>query len=212
MAGSSSSSYDLIVIGGGSAGLTAAKFAANTLQKKTLLIENQVLGGDCTWTGCVPSKSLLASAKAAQLVRKLAVDSSSSSRVNWNEIQQRYRSIQQEIYDKDDSPQALAKKQIETVEGRATLLSSRTVSVEYKDQSTKTFEATQGIVLCTGATPKPAETVIPGLETVQFVTYEQVWDLPELPKRLTVVGGGPVRGRMELMAHMVRELPLVAPS
>ena len=192
-----SSSYDLIVIGGGSAGLTAAKFAATTLKKKTLLIENQLLGGDCTWTGCVPSKSLLASAKAAQLVRKLVIDSSSSSSsslsiVDWKEIQQRYRSIQQEIYDKDDAPQVLAEKQIETIQGRATLSSSKTVTVESKDQSTKIYEARQGIILCTGATPKPAEHVIPGLATVKYVTYEQVWDLPELPQRLTVVGGGPV--------------------
>ncbi len=185
-------SYDLIVVGGGSAGLTAAKFASHTLKKKTLLIEGQALGGDCTWTGCVPSKSLLASAKAAQLVRKLAID---SSPVDWNQIQQRYRSIQQEIYEKDDSPQALAKKQIDTLEGRATLLSSRTVSVQGKDHSTKEYHATQGIVLCTGATPKPADSIIPGLETVDYITYEQVWDLKELPKRLTVIGGGPVRRR-----------------
>lgn len=219
---SSSSSFDLIVVGGGSAGLTAAKFASQTLKKSCLLIEGQALGGDCTWTGCVPSKSLLASAKAAQIVRQYMTSSSSSSPSNWSEIQQRFQTIQQEIYEKDDSPEALAKMNIQTVEGMATLTSSRTVSVSVQQQQQQQpgkdppvmsllFEATQGIVLCTGATPKNAKSLIPGLQlqldgddnddnnqninNVEYITYEEVWKLKELPKRLTVVGGGPVRLR-----------------
>jgi hypothetical protein len=184
-----SPSYDLVVIGGGSAGLTAAKFASRTLKKRCLLIERERLGGDCTWTGCVPSKSLLASAKAAQLVRKQAVQSS----MNWIQIQQRFRDIQQEIYEKDDSPQALAKLGIETLEGTATLLSAHSVKVESSNTNTvQIIEAKEGIIVCTGAKPKLAAERFPGLDTVPFVTYEEVWDLKELPKRLTVIGGGPV--------------------
>jgi pyruvate/2-oxoglutarate dehydrogenase complex dihydrolipoamide dehydrogenase (E3) component len=198
-----SKQFDLIVIGGGSAGLTAAKFAAQTLKKSCLLIEGAALGGDCTWTGCVPSKSLLASAKAAQIVRNHMITTSSSSTstsAKWTDIQQRFRDIQQEIYEKDDSPQVLAKLNIQTQIGMATLTSARTVSVQGGNKDTTEtpppvlFEATQGIVLCTGATPKPANTLIPGLDSsIHYITYEDVWNLKELPKRLTVIGGGPVR-------------------
>ena len=190
--------YDIIVIGGGSAGLTAAKFASATLKKRCLLIEGGALGGDCTWTGCVPSKSLLASAKAAQIVRKQMTGSSGSSMADWSAIQQRFQKIQQEIYEKDDSPEALRRMNIDTVEGTASLLSAHEVSVSesQSDKSSVTFEATQGIVLCTGATPKPAASLIPGLDKVEYITYEDVWKLKEIPPRLTVVGGGPVRDQL----------------
>lgn len=191
--------YDLIVIGGGSAGLTAAKFCGSTLQKSCLLIEqNAQLGGDCTWSGCVPSKSLLASAKAAQLIRSTSTTTSSTT-TSWPQVQRRFQKIQQEIYEKDDSPEVLAKMGVETLTGRATLLSSHTVQVETMDvEGGRTgtsimIQANQGVILCTGASPKPAEQVIPGLDTVNYVTYEGVWFLQDLPKRLTVVGGGPVR-------------------
>merc|ERR1719410_628762 len=63
--GKESKIYDLLVIGGGSAGLTAAKFSGGTLGKNVAIIEDKKLGGDCTWTGCVPSKSLISSARIA---------------------------------------------------------------------------------------------------------------------------------------------------
>jgi pyruvate/2-oxoglutarate dehydrogenase complex dihydrolipoamide dehydrogenase (E3) component len=113
--------------------------------------------------------------------------------MNWIQIQQRFRDIQQEIYEKDDSPQALAKLGIETLEGTATLLSAHSVKVESSNTNTvQIIEAKEGIIVCTGAKPKLAAERFPGLDTVPFVTYEEVWDLKELPKRLTVIGGGPV--------------------
>jgi pyruvate/2-oxoglutarate dehydrogenase complex dihydrolipoamide dehydrogenase (E3) component len=168
-------SYDLVVIGGGAA-------------------------GDCTWTGCVPSKSLLASAKAAHLLRTQTIrsgrSSSSSMEDEWKHIQQRFRNIQQEIYEKDDSPEALSTKWgVETMEGSASVLSSHSVQVSSRSstsQPTTTIQAKEGIIICTGAKATPPEHLVPGLETVDFVTYEDIWNLTELPTRLTVVGGGPV--------------------
>mmetsp|Transcript_57795 Transcript_57795/g.62433 ORF Transcript_57795/g.62433 Transcript_57795/m.62433 type:complete len:392 (-) Transcript_57795:258-1433(-) len=73
-------SYDMIVVGGGAAGLTAAKFASGTLKRSVLIVEEERLGGDCTWAGCVPSKSLLASAKAAKMARNYAIQNYGNSK------------------------------------------------------------------------------------------------------------------------------------
>jgi pyruvate/2-oxoglutarate dehydrogenase complex dihydrolipoamide dehydrogenase (E3) component len=182
--------YDLVIVGGGSAGLTAAKLAGGTMKKSVVIIEQDKLGGDCTWTGCIPSKSLLASAKAAHLARKQAI-SGNGPPVNFAAIQQRYRTNMQEIYEEDDSPQALAKFNVETISGKALLISQTSVQVTSNEKEF-VVSAKEGIVLCTGASPR-APTNIPGLQDVDYITYEQVWNLKELPKRLTVVGGGPVR-------------------
>jgi pyruvate/2-oxoglutarate dehydrogenase complex dihydrolipoamide dehydrogenase (E3) component len=193
-------SYDLVVVGGGSAGLTAAKFAGGTLKKSVCIIEESKLGGDCTWTGCVPSKSLLASAKAAHMARKQAIGDTIGVVNNFADIQARYRENQQKIYESDDSPQALAKFQIDTISGRAVLTSPTTLLVTSSssddESSSSCFEvsAKEGILLCTGASPNHSiREKIPGLKDIDYITYEEVWDLKELPKRLTIVGGGPVR-------------------
>lgn len=209
-----SKTYDLVVVGGGSAGLTAAKFAAGTLKKSVVIVEGDRLGGDCTWTGCVPSKSLLASARASKMARSFAVRNSRSIGGNGSSVpptdfaavRAYFRTNQQQIYERDDSPQALAKYGIDTVRGTATLASPTTVQVVVTPEdggdigdpsaastTTATLTAGAGIVLCTGAKPRRPE--IPGLEQdggVDYLTYEGVWELEALPKRLTVVGGGPV--------------------
>jgi pyruvate/2-oxoglutarate dehydrogenase complex dihydrolipoamide dehydrogenase (E3) component len=234
-------SYDLIVVGGGSAGLTAAKFASGVLKKSVLIVEQSKLGGDCTWTGCIPSKSLIASARAASMLTRRSTiqqlnrsssqpssttpssssSSSSSSAtaagggvakgdIDFAQVCDTYRTNQQLIYDRDDSPTALDKYNIDTVQGTATLISPTTVQVvvaavggsdEEGDNknnesttttTTTTIAAKQGIVLCTGATPNRPTTTITGLADIDYVTYEEVWDLPSLPPRLTIVGGGPI--------------------
>jgi len=209
-----SSSYDMVVVGGGSAGLTAAKFASGTLKKSVLIVEEERLGGDCTWTGCVPSKSLLSQAKASKMARNYVIqkqfvdkktisgssevseDHRTQSRANFGKDQEYFRSIQESIYEEDDSPRALEKLGIETVEGqKAHLVSPTTLSFQKGGSSTATtVEANDGILLCTGAKPnRPAS--IPGLTEIDYLTYEEIWTKDfgdSLPQKWTVVGGGPI--------------------
>lgn len=220
---SPSSSYDMVIVGGGSAGLTAAKFASFTLKKSVLIVEEKRLGGDCTWTGCVPSKSLLSQAKASKMARNYAIQQHrqeiensnnddatidvddahrSQSRANFDKVRAYFRRVQEEIYEEDDSPQALKKLGIRTVEGqKARLISPTTLSFEKTSSTTTTtttVEAKEGILLCTGAKPnRPTSATIPGLSDIDYLTYEEIWSRDfegdgSLPHHWTVVGGGPI--------------------
>lgn len=190
--------YDLVVIGGGAAGLTAAKLAA-TFDKSAVIIEQARMGGDCTWTGCVPSKSLIASAKVAHYARngaKYGV-SADNVRVDMKVVKKRIFDNVERIHDEDDSPEAMAKLGIDTLLGRASFKTSTTlevtmVGVGNNTSQTITIEAKEGIVVCTGAKPRKPDDKIPGLKDVDYLTYEEIWELESLPQRLTIVGGGPI--------------------
>jgi pyruvate/2-oxoglutarate dehydrogenase complex dihydrolipoamide dehydrogenase (E3) component len=153
-----------------------------------VIIEENKLGGDCTWTGCVPSKSLLASAKAMHMARKQAIQSSSVA--DFKQVKATYRKNRQDIYEEDDSPEALEKFNVETISGRAMLTSPTTLLIKGDGEAETIVEAKEGIVLCTGASPITPS--IPGLHEVDYLTYEDVWEMKDLPKRLTIVGGGPI--------------------
>jgi len=198
--------YDLVVIGGGSAGLTAAKFAA-TFQKSVVIVDAAGrLGGDCTWTGCVPSKTLLSCAKAAFMVKNakkygVVTGSSEDVRVDWEAIKERIRATQEHIYEEDDSPEVMKSLGIDTILGKAEFQSSNSIQVALTDNDDNSNEnkivqvhAKDGIVIATGASPK--EPVLDGssssLEGIHYVTYEDVFELDKLPKTMTVVGGGPI--------------------
>jgi pyruvate/2-oxoglutarate dehydrogenase complex dihydrolipoamide dehydrogenase (E3) component len=179
--------YDLLVIGGGSAGLTAAKFSS-TFGKSVAIIEKSRMGGDCTWTGCIPSKSLLASAKCAHAVSKSAtfgVHLKGDVDIEMKVIKERIQKNIQHIYEEDDSPEALQKLGIDVINGSATFLAKKKLLVDGE-----TLQAKDGILICTGATPiRPS---IPGLQDVEYITYEEVFDLEEVPRTMTFVGGGPI--------------------
>ena len=183
--------YDLVVIGGGSAGLTAAKFAA-TFDKSAVIVEKAKLGGDCTWTGCVPSKALIASANVAHTARNAANYGINTGNVdiNWKAIKDRINARQEHIYEEDDSPSAMEALGIDTIEGSAQFKSSKIISVKSSDGHDTEIIAKEGVVIATGASPILPD--IEGLKSVKFVTYENIFTIDELPKRMTVVGGGPI--------------------
>ena len=176
--------YDLLIIGGGSAGLTAARFAKQ-LDLSVALVEKGRVGGDCTWTGCVPSKTLLRAAKSAQTIRDAARFGVTSSQptIDFKSVMGRVRSVVQEIFEAE-SPDTLRSEGIDVIQGEARFINPKTVSVDGREITARRY------LVCTGASP--AIPPIDGLSDVDFLTYETIWDLEELPARLAVVGGGPI--------------------
>ena len=176
--------YDLLIIGGGSAGLTAARFARQ-LDLSVALVEKDRLGGDCTWSGCVPSKTLLRAAKHTQTIRDAARFGISCSQpvVDFKSVMGRVGSVVQEIFE-SESPDTLEAEGIDVIQAPAHFIDRQTVTVDGKEISARRF------LICTGA--RPATPPIEGLSDVDFLTYETVWDLEELPPRLAVIGGGPI--------------------
>ena len=188
--------YDLLVIGGGSAGLTAAKTAAR-MKYSVCLVEKGRFGGDCTWSGCVPSKSLLASAERAHDVRTADAYgvASAAGKVDMAAVRRRLGGIIDHIYNEDDSPEALNALGIDTIHGSAKFVAPKVLEVVETDDagvttSTRRVAAARGIVVATGARPRKPR--IDGIDDVAYLTYESVFTLEALPARLTVVGGGPI--------------------
>ena len=177
-------SYDLVVIGGGSAGLTAARFAAR-LGRRVAIVEASRLGGDCTWTGCVPSKALIRAANVAQearFARYFGIDCGQPG-VSWPAIRARINTVIQDIY-ATESEDHLRLEGIDTFFASARFVDAHTLRVGESTLFGNRF------LICTGA--RPAIPAIPGLQQVSYQTYETVWDMDDLPQRLLVIGGGPV--------------------
>ena len=182
--GTSPTSYDFSVVGGGSAGLTAARFAAR-LGRRVAIIEADRLGGDCTWTGCVPSKALIRAALTAHTVRKardFGIETSETS-ANFPAIMARIGSVIDEIY-LPETPEALQAEGIDTYFGSAEFLDPYTVLAG------DTAIRFRKLLICTGASPSVPP--IKGLDQTRFLTYESLWGLETQPDHLLVVGGGPI--------------------
>lgn len=177
-------SYDLVIIGGGSAGLTAAGFAVQ-LGARVALVEKNRIGGDCTWTGCVPSKTLLKAAKVAYEMR--TADSYGLApvepEVDLKSVMAHVRAVVAEVYH-EESPDALRADGIDVFLGAARFLDPHALAA---GQITLTA---RHVLIATGA--HPFIPPIAGLEGVEYLTYESIWDLEVLPRDLLVVGAGPI--------------------
>ena len=181
----SGQTYDLVVIGGGPAGLVSAVIAAG-LGAKTALIERNRLGGDCLHSGCVPSKALLASAKALYLQQQKSETTSSpgeTSQDQFRQTMQRMRDLRLRLA-KHDSAQRLQQLGIDVFFGPARFENSRTISVHESQISFRRC------ILATGS--RPAVPSITGLDQTDYLTNETLFSLPELPSRLSIIGAGPI--------------------
>lgn len=174
----------LLVVGGGTAGIVAAKTAAG-FGAKVVLVERDRTGGDCLWTGCVPSKALIAAASAAAAIRRGSAFGIAASDVtiDFPTVMRHVREAITTIAPVD-SPAALTDAGVTVVSGSAYFTGPRTAAI-----GERRVAFTQA-VLATGASPAVPD--LPGLQGVDYLTSETVWELTELPPRLLVLGGGSI--------------------
>eukprot|EP00913_Durusdinium_trenchii_P003115 g2879.t1 len=154
--------YDVVVVGAGSGGLTAAKTAAR-FGAKTMLVERLPrLGGDCTWFGCVPSKALIRCAHAFHEARSkaqlLGVEGIETEKLqcNWQKVKEHIKSCQDFIYKEDDSPEVLETAGVTVRVGcHASFLDSKTIQLTSGDTGAEPVETVfaEHFILCTGASP-----------------------------------------------------------
>ncbi len=185
--------YDVIVIGGGAAGLTASGIAAN-FGAKTLMIERHRLGGDCTWTGCVPSKAILKAAKVAHHIREANAYGLTDPvlEVNFKAVMQRVHHIREEVYEDADKPEIYERMGIDVEEARASFVDEHTLELVTPRGSRRV--TSRYIVIAAGASAfvPPIE----GLDATPYLTNESLFEIDRLPERLAIVGGGPIGTEM----------------
>jgi len=179
---------NIIVIGAGSGGLVASYIAA-AVKAKVTLIEKHKMGGDCLNTGCVPSKALIRSAKLLSHIKRAQEFGikKAEAEFDFSDIMIRVQSVIKAV-EPHDSAQRYSDLGVEVIEGSAKIVSPWEVQVTLGGES-RTI-TTRSIVVAAGASPFVPP--ISGLEETGFLTSDTVWALRELPKRLVVLGGGPI--------------------
>lgn len=177
--------YDVAIIGAGSGGLVACK-VANGLGKKTILIEKRKLGGDCTWFGCIPSKTLIKSANIAHQttrLREFGLEPKGAIDFNADKVMAHVRAVVQADAD-GHPPEMLEAEGIGVLFGAARFLDAHNLMVGEKKISSRRF------VICTGS--HPFVPPIRGLDEIPYLTNETIFDLEVLPKSMIVLGAGPI--------------------
>jgi pyruvate/2-oxoglutarate dehydrogenase complex dihydrolipoamide dehydrogenase (E3) component len=197
--------HDLIVLGGGAAGVAAARLGAR-FGAKTLLIEQghlgataeegtPQLGGDATWEGCIPSKTLLKSAKAVHQQRhasKYGLPDGGEPDVDFAAVMEHVRAVRQQAFDEAGHPRHLAALGAEVRAGRARFLDPHTVEIEQSD-GVHTASA-RYIIIAAGGAPDPPP--IEGLDRTPHLTSASLFEISRRPEHLLVIGAGPIGTEM----------------
>jgi dihydrolipoamide dehydrogenase len=194
--------YNLVAIGAGSGGLVSAYIAA-AVKAKVALIEKDKMGGDCLNTGCVPSKALIRSAKMVSYARRAEEFGFKSGQVEYDfaEVMERVQNVIKKV-EPHDSIERYTELGVECHSGAATITSPWTVEVNGQTLTTR------NIIIATGA--KPFVPPIKGLDQVDYLTSDNLWQLRENPGRLIVLGGGPIGSEMtQAMARLGAEVTQV---
>jgi pyruvate/2-oxoglutarate dehydrogenase complex dihydrolipoamide dehydrogenase (E3) component/uncharacterized membrane protein YdjX (TVP38/TMEM64 family) len=175
---------NMVVIGAGSAGLVSSYIAA-AVKAKVTLVEKHKMGGDCLNTGCVPSKALIKAARTVNDIHKakdLGIHVAEPT-VDFPAAMERVRQVIRDI-EPHDSVERYSSLGVDCLQGEATILSPWEVIVDGKTITTR------NIVIASGA--RPFVPPIPGLDQLDYLTSDNLWGINELPKRLLVLGGGPI--------------------
>jgi pyruvate/2-oxoglutarate dehydrogenase complex dihydrolipoamide dehydrogenase (E3) component len=178
--------YNLVVVGAGTAGLVTAAGAAG-LGAKVALIERHLIGGDCLNVGCVPSKGIIRAARAVHDVRtagEFGVFSDADPAVDFGKAMERMRRIRAGISFHDSAERFSRELGVDVFIGQGRFAGPGSIEVEGKPLSFKKA------AVCTGA--RAAAPPIPGIEETGYLTNETIFWLTDLPKRLVVIGGGPI--------------------
>lgn len=180
---------NIVVIGGGSAGLVTAYIGA-AVKARVTLVERHRLGGDCLNTGCVPSKALIRSARLLSHMarsKEFGIESAHAD-FDFAAVMERVQTVIRTIAP-HDSAERYTGLGVDVVHGSARIVSPWEVEIT-RDDGGRQRLTTRSIVIATGA--RPFVPPIPGIEEVGFLTSDNVWDVRELPRRLVVLGGGPI--------------------
>ncbi|MCB0408274.1 MAG: dihydrolipoyl dehydrogenase, partial [Bdellovibrionales bacterium] len=176
--------YNMVVIGAGSAGLVSA-YIASAVKAKVALIEKHKMGGDCLNTGCVPSKALIRSAKILNYMKRAPEFGLEAPQIHFqfSKVMERVQKVIKDI-EPHDSIERYTELGVECIQGAAQILSPYEVKVNGRILTTK------NIVIASGAGPLIPP--LPGLQDIDYLTSDNIWNLRELPKKLVVLGGGPI--------------------
>ena len=180
---------NLVVIGAGSAGLVSAYIAA-AVKAKVTLVEKHQLGGDCLNTGCVPSKALIRSAKLLSHMRRSREFGIREATADFEfaDVMERVQRVIRAV-EPHDSAERYTGLGVEVIAGSARIVSPWEVDIARGDGTTRRL-STRSIVIAAGA--RPFVPPIPGIEGTGYLTSDTVWNLRALPRRLVVLGGGPI--------------------
>ncbi|MFM2449977.1 MAG: Mercuric reductase [Pseudomonadota bacterium] len=180
---------NLVVIGAGAAGLVSSYIAA-AVKAKVTLVEGHKMGGDCLNYGCVPSKALIKTASLLhhmQHSEKYGIQEAKAT-VNFADVMERVARVVREV-EPHDSVERYTKLGVDVVQGQAMIVNPWRVDITLPNGQVQSL-STKNIIIATGAAPFVPP--LPGLTDVGYLTSDTLWGLRELPKRLVVLGGGPI--------------------
>ena len=177
--------FDLIVIGGGAAGLVASKFAAG-IGKRVAIVEKDKIGGECTHYGCVPSKTLIKTAKMFNRLGRLdeiGLKYGEKSSLAKDDVMGHVRRTVERIY-QGHRPEVLEKQGIHVITGDGRFRDNHSFEINGKTLSAASF------IICTGSSAFVP--LIAGLDKVPYMTNDTLFEMKELPRSMIILGGGPI--------------------
>lgn len=181
--------FDLIVLGGGSGGISSAILGHN-LGKRVALVEKNRIGGECTWSGCVPSKALIKAAEIAHGIHRVedfGLKLKRTTELDCRDVMSHVRAIRERVYE-EEKPEVFEKMGIKVLIGDAKFIDNHTLLISEKEMTSK------GFLISTGSSPfvPPIE----GIENVDYLTNENIFELEDLPESMIIIGGGPIGSEM----------------